>query len=279
MQPEPMQPITTLFPEPGQTFRDKLNIGGEGPLMVVVPAGRFLMGLPSDELEWDDSEGPQHVVHITQPFAMGVHAITFDDFDRFCDSTQQLKPRDENWGRGRRPVINISWNEAHVYCVWLSEQTGRHYYLPSESMWEYACRAGTQTPFHTGDRISPEQANFNGNFFYNDSVQGVYRGKTVPVGTFSANAFGLYEMHGNVWEWCQDTWHGNYQDAPSDGSSWEGSGCDFRLLRGGSWYINPDYARSSVRDRDFPDYRSSSVGFRVSCLSSDYLSVSHNVRT
>lgn len=146
-EPTPPQPVTSPLPASGQTFRDKLKIGGEGPLMVVIPAGRFLMGSPASEPERLDDEGPQHEVHIAKPFAMGVYAVTFDEYDRFCDSTKCDRPGDENWGRGNRPVINVSWHDAQDYCTWLTEQTGRRYRLPSEAEWEYVCRAGTTTPF------------------------------------------------------------------------------------------------------------------------------------
>lgn len=118
------------------------------------------------------------------------------------------KPKDQGWGRGRRPVIKVFWSNARKYCAWLSEQTGRAYRLPSEAEWEYACRAGTETPFHFGARLTADQANFYGNSTYNGSAKGEYRKRTVPVGSFPPNAFGLYDMHGNVWEWCQDAWHG-----------------------------------------------------------------------
>ncbi|MCB1777143.1 MAG: formylglycine-generating enzyme family protein [Candidatus Competibacteraceae bacterium] len=250
---------------PGQTFRDKLKAGGEGPLMVVIPAGRFVMGSPSDEPERWDSEGPQREVHIAQPFALGAYAVTFDDYDRYCDAMKQMKPSDAGWGRGNRPVINVSWDDARAYCAWLSKQTGRVYRLPSEAEWEYACRAGVDTPFHFGVCISTDQANFDGAFTYNDSKEGQDRQQTVPVGTFSPNAFGLYEMHGNIWEWCQDAWHDDYDGALTDGSAWEADETGVRVVRGGSWADLPGGARSAARDLNFPDARSVSLGFRVWC--------------
>jgi|CXWL01.1.fsa_nt_gi formylglycine-generating enzyme required for sulfatase activity len=256
----------------GQTFRDKLKIGGEGPLMVIIPAGRFLMGSPSDEPDRSENEGPQHEVRIAKPFALGVTAVTFDDFDLFCQVTNREQPADEGWGRKNRPVIYVSWHDTQDYCIWLSEQTSRSYRLPSEAEWEYACRAGTSTPFHTGTRISTEQANFNGDYTYNGSAKGMDREKTLAVGTFPPNAFGLYDMHGNVWEWCQDKWHDNYQGAPSDGSSWENEGSNELVLRGGSWSGYPHGARASARHSDFfsfflPVNRNNGIGFRVLCSS------------
>ena len=219
---KPVQPAPARVPALAQTFRDRLKSGADGPLMAVIPAGRFRMGSPADEPEREDDEGPQHEVRIATPFAMGVYAVTFYDYERFCDDTKLGKPEDQGWGRGRRPVINVSWEAARAYCAWLGEQTGRAYRLPSETEWEYACRAGTDTPFHFGARITTDQANFDGNYTYNGSAKGEYRPQTVPVGSFPPNAFGLYDMHGNVWEWCEDTWQTNYEGAPSDGSVWEG---------------------------------------------------------
>ena len=197
----------------GQTFRDKLKSGGEGPLMVVIPAGRFLMGSPNSEPERSPNEGPQHEVHIAKSFAMGVHTITFDDYDGFAIANKIEKPEDQGWGRDDRPVINVSWADAQAYCAWLCKQTGREYRLPSEAQWEYACRAGTQTPFYFGNTINTDQANFDGDYTYNGSTKGKMRGMTTPVGSFPPNAFGLHDMHGNVWEWCQDAWHDSYNRA------------------------------------------------------------------
>jgi formylglycine-generating enzyme required for sulfatase activity len=246
-----------------KTFRDPLKSGGEGPLLVVIPAGRFRMGSRVNEPDRSDDEGPQHEVNLAQPFAIGVHAVTFDDYDRYAAANGSEKPGDEGWGRGSRPVINVSWDDAQAYCRWLGEQTRRAYRLPSEAEWEYACRAGTTTPFHYGSRISSEQANFNGSYAYNGSAKGEYRGQTLPVGSFPPNAFGLYDMHGNVWEWCQDPWHGDYQGAPADGSVWETGGSSSRVLRGGAWYNYPRHCRAASRDDGAPDNRSLSIGFRV----------------
>jgi formylglycine-generating enzyme required for sulfatase activity len=172
------------------------------------------MGFPPDEPARLFYEDPLHEVSISKGFGMSVYAVTFDDYDHFCNSTGSAKPLDQGWGRGRRPVINVSWEQSQKYVNWLSEQTGRTYRLPSEAEWEYACRARTDTAFHTGARITTAQANFNGHYTFNGSAKGEYRKQTVPVGTFIPNAFGLYEMHGNVWEWCHDSWHWNYEDAP-----------------------------------------------------------------
>ncbi|MEO8052966.1 MAG: SUMF1/EgtB/PvdO family nonheme iron enzyme [Acidobacteriota bacterium] len=265
--PKEDKPSPTGRPTPPQTFRDKLKIGGEAPLMMPIPAGRFLMGFPKDEPNQQYYEEPLHEVRISDPFALGVYAVTFDDYDRFCDSTFQAKPDDQNWGRGTRPVINVSWEQAQAYCSWLSEQTGRVYKLPSEAEWEYACRAETVTAFYTGLRITLDQANFNGDYTFNGSAKGEYRKQTVPVGTFSPNPFGLYEMHGNVWEWCQDRWHWNYQSSPLDASPWESEGSKERVLRGGCWSSEPGSLRSAKRNRFSAGDRYPTVGFRVTCSS------------
>ncbi|MBY0474656.1 MAG: SUMF1/EgtB/PvdO family nonheme iron enzyme [Nitrosomonas sp.] len=246
---KPAQPNARHLLTTGQTFRDKLQCGGEGPLMMVIPAGRFLMGSPNR-----DSERPQHEVQITQPFALGVYVVTFDEYDLFCRETRAKKPSDNHWGRENRPVINVPWQDAQEYCAWLSKQSSRRYRLPSEAEWEYACRSGTETPYHTGENITQKQANFAGE-------------QTLPVGSFPPNAFGLYDMHGNVWEWCQDEWHDSYQGAPSDGSSWEDGGNEARVLRGGSWNVYPDDVRASVRYDGDPVDRDDGIGFRVLCSS------------
>ncbi len=246
---KPAQPIAKLSLTPGQTFRDKLQTGGEGPLMAVIPAGRFLMG----SLNFDSDETPEHIVQIAQPFALGVYAVTFDEYDSFCQETGRKKPGDRDWRRKNRPVINVSWHDAQAYCDWLSQQTQHSCRLPSEAEWEYACRAGTKMPYYTGESIAKHQANFDGK-------------QTLPVGSFPPNAFGLYDMHGNVWEWMQDCWHKDYQNAPDDGSAWleKNSGnCDRRVVRGGSWFDNPRYLRSALRLRDDSDVVGNGLGFRI----------------
>ncbi|MGH8586891.1 MAG: SUMF1/EgtB/PvdO family nonheme iron enzyme [Gammaproteobacteria bacterium] len=262
---KPAQPGPARVLAPGQTFGDRLKTGAEGPLMVVIPAGRFRMGSSEDEPEREDDEGPQHEVRLAAPFAMGVYAVTFEDYGRFCDDTTFGKPEDQRWGRGRRPVINVSWEEARAYCAWLGEQTGRAYRLASEAEWEYACRAGTVTPFYFGRRITTDQANFDGNYTYNGSAKGEYRAQSVPVGSFPPNAYGLYDMHGNVWEWCEDTWHNSYDGAPSDGSARGKGGMASRVVRGGSWGGKPRGCRAASRSVSAPGSRSSHVGFRVCC--------------
>jgi formylglycine-generating enzyme required for sulfatase activity len=163
----------------------------------------------------------------------------------------------------------VSWHEAVEFCDRLSHYTGKTYRLPSEAEWEYACRAGTPTPFHHGDTLSTDWANYNGNYTYGAGETGEYRNKTIDAGSFGVvNAFGLADLHGTVWEWCLDHWHPSYAGAPSDGSACETDGDNrYRVLRGGSWYVNPGNCRSAFRNRHLPVLRDNYVGFRVACVS------------
>jgi formylglycine-generating enzyme required for sulfatase activity len=226
------------------------------PEMVVIPHGTFLMGSPGDEGERSSYEGPQHRVTIGYRFAIGRYPVTFQQYDHFCAATNLEKPDDQGWGRGRQPVIEVSWRDVQAYCEWLSRATGQAYRLPSEAEWEYACRAGTTTRFACGDEITEQEANFGNNV-----------GKTTEVGAYPANPWGLYDMHGNVWEWVEDVWHDSYSGAPADGSAWtDGEGKESsraRVLRGGSWYCIAGNCRSAHRNRDHPDYRYYGSGFRV----------------
>lgn len=242
------------------------------PQMVAIPPGRFLMGSPSNEERWsgyDGREEPQHEVTIEYTFALGQHTVTFAEWDAALSAGARLeRPGDEGWGRDRRPVINVSWEDAQAYLGWLNGRLGLDgkpdaYRLPSEAEWEYACRAGTTTPFSFGQTITPQQANFDGNYTYGDGPKGTYHEKTMPVGTYPANAFGLYDMHGNVWEWCADRWHETYQGAPADGSVWQGGDPSRRVLRGGSWFYTPQVLRSAYRSGYNPTDRIDFWGFRV----------------
>ena len=247
--------------ELGKKFRDC-----EGcPEMVVVPAGSYMMGSPWDEEDRSYDEGPAHRVSIAEPFAVGVYEVTFREWGA-CrrGSGCSHAPGDSGWGRGDRPVINVSWEDAKEYVRWLSRETGEEYRLLSESEWEYAARAGTTGPFHFGSTISPEQANYDGSYTYGSGRKGRYRERTLPVGSFSANGFGLHDMHGNVWEWVEDCSHDSYRGAPSDGRAWTAGGdCDRRVLRGGSWYFKPRYLRSANRYWYGSGLRNYYVGFRV----------------
>jgi formylglycine-generating enzyme required for sulfatase activity len=166
------------------------------------------------------------------------------------------------------PVERVSWEDAVEFCKRLSKLTGKDYTLPSEARWEYACRAGTTTPFHCGETITPDLANYQGTERYGNGPKGSYRQTTTPVSQFSPNAFGLYDMHGNVWEWCEDNWRGNYQgNPPTDGSAWKESGSNSNVLRGGSWYFYPAYCRSANRLNSTRSNRNSNLGFRVMWVS------------
>ena len=246
---------------PGRVFRDC----DACPEMVVVPAGSYLMGSPSSEERRSENEGPQHRVSIGEPFAVGVYEATFTEWDACVrdGGCGGYRPEDRGWGGGDRPVINVSWEDAQAYVRWLSRETGQEYRLPSESEWEYMARAGTTTPFHTGRTISTEQANYDGNHTYGAGRKGRYRRQTVPVGSFAANGFGLYDMHGNVREWTHDCWNGSYRGAPTDGSAWERGECGRRVVRGGSWYNVPWYLRSAIRFRYVTGIRFDNLGFRV----------------
>jgi formylglycine-generating enzyme required for sulfatase activity len=248
-----------------------------------IPPGRFWMGSPATEPEHLDSESPQHLVQL-QGFFMSQTPITQAQWREVAGWKEGPG---EQWGRelkldpsrfqsnnDQHPVENVTWWEAMEFCHRLSKRTDRIYTLPSEAQWEYACRAGTITPFHFGDSISPELANYNGTHVYGDGPKGINREQTTPVGMFPANAWGLQDMHGNVWEWCLDEWHESYEAAPTDGRVWaehvEGEKDkereQTRLLRGGSWLGLPRLCRSACRFRLGPVYADDGVGFRVVCL-------------
>jgi formylglycine-generating enzyme required for sulfatase activity len=224
------------------------------PEMVIIEPGVFEMGSPADEQDRTDAEGPQHEVTIGRRFALGKYPVTFAEYDAFCSGIGRPPPDDRGWGRGRRPVIMVSWHDAQAYCEWLFKETGKPYRLPSEAEWEYACRAGTTTPYSCADTITDTDANF-----------GRKVGSTTEVGTYPPNPWGLYDMHGNVWEWIEDVRHDTYEGAPADGSAWtDGEGKESaRVLRGGSWNNNPRLLRSAKRLWFAPDFRNNINGFRV----------------
>ena len=227
------------------------------PEMVVIPAGSFLMGCVSGrDCDMYKRDVPVHRVRIAS-FELSQYEVTFEEYDAFTDATGRRRTDDEGWGRGRRPVINVSWHDAVAYTQWLSSQTGEHYRLPSEAEWEYAARAGSTTKYSWGNDIGHNRANCGGCGSQRDGRQ------TAPVGSFSANSWGLHDMHGNVAEWVQDCWNDNYRGAPTDGSAWESGECFLRVLRGGSWLIDPWELRSSNRLRDTNGDRNSYNGFRV----------------
>ncbi|NET59394.1 MAG: formylglycine-generating enzyme family protein, partial [Symploca sp. SIO2E6] len=251
--------------------------------MVAIPRGKFLMGSPTSEPgdrimmhyvtseeERCKSESPQHSVTI-QPFFMGKHPVTQAQWKAvvpFPKVNRNLKTELSQYKGDNLPVEQVSWSDAVEFCDRLSKKTGRTYRLPSEAEWEYACRAGTTTPFHFGETITTDLANYDGNRTYRSEAKGEYRAKTTLVGHFSvANLFGLYDMHGNVWEWCADSRHPNYEGAPTDGSVWQDDNDNnYRLLRGGSWVNYPASCRSAFRYLYYLGGRyGNSFGFRVVC--------------
>ena len=243
--------------------------------MMLIPAGAFLMGSPEDELERSESEGPQHKVTVPQ-FFMAKYPITQDQWRSVAAMPQvnQALDSDPSGFKGDlRPVEKVSWNDAVEFCDRLTIHTNRQYRLPTEAEWEYACRAGTTTPFHFGETLSTDCANYDGTSeqygaYDGPGVRGEYRGETTPVSEFEGvNGYGLSDMHGNVWEWCQDHWHENYEGAPADGSAWLSSDeSNFRVYRGGSWSIDPWYCRSAYRGRNIPvSHRDVNIGVRVCC--------------
>ena len=260
---ETMRRSRPPVPQPGGIFSDALRAGGQGPEMVVIPAGSFRMGCVSG-LDCFEREKPVHTVTIRQPFAVSKYEITFEDYDRF---TYPNKVDDEGWGRARRPIINVSWNDAKEYVAWLSSQTGQTYRLLTEAEWEYAARAGTSTKYHFGNSESQlcRYANFADKTVGFDDApcsDGV-GGQTAVVGRYAANAYGLHDMHGNVWEWVEDCWNDSYSGAPSNGDAWLRGNCERRVLRGGSWLSDPGLLRSAFRGGLSTGDRDLSLGFRV----------------
>jgi formylglycine-generating enzyme required for sulfatase activity len=275
--------VAALTPGAGKTefARDTLADGtpcGFCPEMVVVPKGDFMMGssqaqifalskeVPSaaDHFKW---EGPQHKVTIAQPFAVGRFAVTFDEWEAcVADGGCKARPGDQGWGRGNRPVINVSWTEVTgEYLPWLSKKTGRSYRLLSEAEREYAAKAGTKTAYWWGQSISTDQANYDGSIVLDGSSKGPNRQTTEPVDSFQPNPWGLYQVHGNVYDWTADCWHDTYNGAPADGSAWT-EGCSqsgLRVLRGGARGLDPRSIRAAYRYSKPADGRFSFTGFRV----------------
>ncbi|MEH1951575.1 MAG: SUMF1/EgtB/PvdO family nonheme iron enzyme [Nostoc sp.] len=232
--------------------------------MVAIPGGKFLMGSPENEPERSYSESPQHTVTV-QPFFMGKFPVTQSQWTIVAALKKvniDLNPEPSNFKGANRPVEQVSWDHAIEFCARLSNKTVKTYRLPSEAEWEYACRARTTTPFYFGETITADLANYNGNYTYGAGAMGEYREQTTDVGKFLPNPFGLFDMHGNVLEWCQDAWHENYNKAPIDGSPWM-SDNNSRLLRGGSWGDYPKYCRSGFRFKHVSVNTFLNVGFRV----------------
>jgi formylglycine-generating enzyme required for sulfatase activity len=234
------------------------NLGNGVTLeMVKIPGGRFLMGSPEMEAKRDDNESPQHYVDVPE-FWMGKYVVTQQQWQAIMGN------HPSRFEGKNRPVETVSWNNATEFCQKLSKKTGREYRLPSEAEWEYACRAGTTTPFYFGETITGELANCDASETYADEQKREYREQTTPVGQFPPNAFGLYDMHGNVLEWCQDVWHSSYDGAPVDGSAWVIGGYNSRrMLRGGCWSFDPSGCRSANRYDYVSDHAGYVFGFRL----------------
>jgi formylglycine-generating enzyme required for sulfatase activity len=252
--------IIQRTPGKAKYFREDL---GEGIYldMTYIPGGTFLMGSPESEKDSQDRERPQHLVTIP-PFWMGKYAVTQEQWQAIMgNNTSRFKG-------AKRPVERVSWNKCQEFCRTLSQRTGKAYDLPSEAQWEYGCRARTTTPFHYGETITTDLANYDGYYTYAEAGKGIYRRETVEVGQFPPNAFGLYEMHGNVYEWCGDGWHNSYADKPKNlqqnGSIiWSSGNDSYHVLRGGSWCDRTSGCRSACVCRDAADSRFQAIGVRL----------------
>ncbi|MFN5371938.1 MAG: formylglycine-generating enzyme family protein, partial [Bacteroidia bacterium] len=238
-EPEPVEPPA----------RSKLAIE-----WVDIPGGTFTMGSPSNEVDRSRIED-QHTVTL-DGFKMSKYEVTFAQYDAFCEATNREKPSDEGWGRGNRPVINVSWHDAKAFADYVG------YALPTEAQWDYACRAGSTSPFNTGTCLNTNEANYDGsNYPYTNCNKGTYNKKTIPVDSYSPNAWGLYNMHGNVFEWVSD-WYGHYPTSAQTNPQGPSSGSN-RVFRGGGWYPDAQYCRSAYRHCRAPYYRDYSIGFRL----------------
>lgn len=236
-------------------FRDEWDGGGFAPQMVVIPKGRFQMG--DLHGQGDDNEYPVHEVVLSTSFAFSRHEVTFAEYDQFAEATGRSLPADEGWGRGELPVVNVSWNDANAYARWLAEITGQPYRLPTEAEWEYVARAGTETIYWWGDELTPEMAVCDGCGTQWDATQ------PSPVGSTPANPWGIHDMNGNVDEWVADCYLPRYSSTPTNGTAHQSSGCDQRVMRGGSWFDIPRVIRSASRYRHPPATSRNSWGFRV----------------
>jgi formylglycine-generating enzyme required for sulfatase activity len=251
VSPRPHEGLITSI----ELKQNRLSDGTFGPEMVRIPAGDFLMG----DLEGigDESERPTHRVRFARPYAIGRYAVTFDQYDRFAGACGRLMPNDRGWGRGRRPVINITWNDAVAYAVWLSEQTGHSYRLPSEAEWEYAARAGTRSAYWWGSEVGRKMAHCA------DCGSDWDLRQTAPTGSFPVNPWGLHDTAGNVWEWVQDRWHENYEGAPGDGSAWDSGEDSCRVIRGGAFNSDAGGVRSAFRSWNAQASLDGAIGFRI----------------
>ena len=245
--------------------------------MRLIPKGKFVMGSPPGELERLNNEEPQHLVAVNS-FFMAKYPLTQAQWKivaAFPQQQLQLQPSPSHFQGDNRPVEQVSWYDAIEFCLRLSQKTGKHYRLPTEAEWEYACRGGTNSPFHFGKTITTDIANYRGmddeeydlKGYYGEGTAGEYRKETTPVDKFGcSNAFGLCDMHGNVWEWCEDCWHENYKGAPNDSNAWlTERGNAPHVVRGGSWYDLPQDCRCAIREWFNPNFTNDILGFRIVC--------------
>lgn len=259
----------TIHPE---YFTEHVN--GIGIDMVSIAGGRFVMESLSAEADRNERESPQPN-HVSLPsFFMSRFAVTQAQWRAVAQLPpvqENLDPDPANFKGDQRPVEQVSWDDAQEFCRRLSQATGKAYQLPREAAWEYACRAGSTTPFAFGATLSADIANYDGNYVYANGKQGLRRQKTTPVGTFAPNAWGLYDMHGNIWEWCEDSWHGGYNDAPTGDPACIDNSSEFKILHGGSWNDIPWSCRSANRYYFSRGLRLNLIGFRLFLPGSDAL--------
>lgn len=249
---EPEQPTYEELPA---TLAEPLKEGGTAPIVAKLPPADFMMG--DQQGIGDDNEKPAHLVKIPTGFYLSRYEVTFDQYDKFARATDRPLPLDNGWGRGNRPVINVSWYDAKAYTVWLTEQTGQHYRLPTEIEWEYSIRAESDLSYWYGDTVKKGYSVCDSCGSKWDAIS------TAPVGSQISNPFGLFDMHGNVAEWVEDCYHDTYAGAPTENIAWLASPCSKRVLRGGSWFDIPRVGRSSTRYPAAPELKASNWGFRV----------------
>jgi formylglycine-generating enzyme required for sulfatase activity len=252
--PAPAATVPTLTSPVVRTFNDRLKIGGRGPTMTELAAASYQMGSPGNSVNY--KEVPQHEVKLSA-FSISRYEVTFDEYARYARATGKRLPKDEGWGRGKQPVINVSWSDARGYAKWLSKQTGKTYRLPTEAEWEYAARGGSKANYWWIGVHEKIPANcFNCGSDWDGA-------RTAPVGQFAANDYGLHDMAGNVQEWTADCYNNNYTGAPVDGSAWLTPECTARVVRGGAYSSPKDSLRSAKRGQLDQDTRLDNVGFRV----------------
>jgi len=240
--------------QPAAIIRDRMRNGSAGPEMIALRGGSYRRG----DLQGDGDSDEKPAKSVTlKPYAIGLYEVSFDEYDRFCESTGRDKPDDEDAGRGQRPVVNVNWDSAREYTDWLSRQTGAGYRLPTDAEWEYAARGGTDTRYWWGQKIGETNANCSG-------CGGLWDGQMASrIGRFPANPYGLHDTAGNVFEWVEDCWYNSFEQAPEDGSALQRPDCVMRVIRGGAWSFPPEEVRSANRWRDFHSRRSDDTGFRL----------------